>query len=355
VQGTAVTKSETIYGGSGTDTVDYSLRTNVITVTYNQILALNDGEAGATEKDAINDDVDIVNGGSGNDSLSAFGQLVSEGSVTLNGNAGNDTLVGSVQATYMLAGVSTRTKDKLNGGAGDDTFDGTSLVDDGDDAIDGGLGTDTVSYALRSAGVTVDMTKTGGATALLTEADTYSATTENIIGSTHADSITGNALGNVITGNGGGDSLFGGAGADIFDQGTTATALDIIDGGADIDTVDYSKRTLALVVDLTSATPTCGETVATEKDQLVIASTGFNTVENVWGSTTAANTLKGDGNANELTGGSAVDSIDGGAGNDTIQSAKAGSTVVCGLGEDILLQSGATLTAQPTDCEVIMP
>jgi Ca2+-binding RTX toxin-like protein len=350
LQGTAATPSETIYGGTGTDTVDYSSRTAAITVTYNQNLALNDGLAGET--DSINDDVDVVNGGTANDSLSAAGQITSEGGVTLNGNAGDDTLVGSGVLTYGGAGA--RTKDKLNGGAGDDTFNSVTTGEDGDDAIDGAAGTDTISYSARTVtGVTVNLATSGGITGG-SEVDTYTVTIENIIGSAVADVITGNTLNNKITGGGGGDTLNGGAGADVFDQGATSTAGDTIDGGADLDTIDYRARTAAVTCNLSTGTG-CG--IAAENDTIVInSSTTFATVENVWGSTGAnVNTLTGDGNANELTGGTAADVINGGGGNDTIQTKNTGATVDCGAGEDILLQSGAVLSPVSTNCEVVMP
>jgi hypothetical protein len=352
LQGTAATISETIYGGTGTDTVDYSSRTAAITVTYNQNVAKNDGDGAATENDSINDDVDIVNGGTAADSLSAAGQVTSEGGVTLNGNGGNDTLVGSSVLTYGGAGA--RTKDKLNGGAGDDTFNSVTTGDDGDDAIDGAAGTDTVSYSARTVtGVTVNLTSTGGISTG-GESDTYTLTIENIIGSGVVDTITGNSLNNKITGGLGADILNGGAGADVFDQGAVSAGADTIDGGADIDTVDYRARTAAIDCDLSDGLG-CG--LSGENNTIVmISATNFATVENVWGATGAyVNTLTGDGNANELTGGTAADDIDGGAGNDTIQTKNTGATVDCGAGEDILLQSGQVLSPASTNCEVVMP
>jgi Ca2+-binding RTX toxin-like protein len=351
VQGAATTLSETIYGGTGTDTVDYSLRSAVLNVTYDH--TANDGLSG--ENDNINDDVDIVNGGSANDILDASGQVTTEGAVTLNGNAGNDTLVGSKIASYLVGSTSTRTKDKLNGGAGDDTFNSTATGDDGDDAYDGGAGTDVVSYASRLVtGVTVNMATTGGISTG-GEADTYSATTENIIGSAVADIITGNALGNKITGGGGGDTLNGAAGADVFDQGLAATNGDTIDGGADLDTIDYRARSAAITCNLSTGL-LCG--ASGEGDTLVVnATTSISTVENIWGATGAfVNTLTGDANGNEITGGSGIDVIDAGGGNDTIQTNNAGSSVLCGAGEDILLQSGKAVTLVGTAaCEVVMP
>lgn len=353
VQGAAITPGETIYGGSGVDTVDYSLRTTAVTVTYNQVLLANDGIA--TEADSIQDDVDIVNGGTAADSLSAAGQIVSEGGVTLNGNAGNDTLVGSAVLTYGVSAA--RTKDKLNGGAGDDTFNSSGTGEDGDDAIDGGAGTDTLSYATRTGtGVTVNLATSGGLTGG-TEVDTYTVTIENVIGSAVADTITGNLLNNKITGGGGGDTLNGAAGDDVFYQGAAATNTDIIDGGTGTDTVDYSDRVAVIGVNLSLGTASSGG--AGENDTLVLNSTtGINTVENVWGSKGAfVNTLTGDAGPNEIVGGLEADIIDGGAGNDTIQTKNTASLVTCGAGEDIVLQGGQVLaTMLPAQgCEVLMP
>ena len=165
--------SATLDGGPGADvmsgelaTVDYSSRTNPLTVTMGDGLA-NDGEAG--EMDLISDDVAEVLGGSGADTfaltgvggrvlagagadhLSASGPQscglnggpgndvieANDGFCSMAGASGNDTLIGGIGTQLMGGGDG---KDLLRGGPGNDSLAG----DDNDDEIIGGTGSDHV-------------------------------------------------------------------------------------------------------------------------------------------------------------------------------------------------------------------
>jgi Ca2+-binding RTX toxin-like protein len=98
-------------------TVKVSSATTIDTLTVNG----NDGDDSINAAAGVESTIAIVlNGGNGNDFLSADG--------TLNGGAGNDTLIGG-------AG-----NDTLNGGDGDDLLDGRG----GNNSLDGGGGTDTI-------------------------------------------------------------------------------------------------------------------------------------------------------------------------------------------------------------------
>jgi len=90
-------------------------------------VANNDGQAG--EGDSVGLDVEIVNGGSGNDILNAHAVVVTD--VVLNGNGGNDQLTGGGG------------NDDLCGGAGNDTF----YENPGNDNLVGGAGLDTADYS----------------------------------------------------------------------------------------------------------------------------------------------------------------------------------------------------------------
>lgn len=82
----------------------------------------------------------------------------------------------------------------------------------GDDALSGGLGTDTVSYAAAGSGVTASFANasinTGEAAG-----DTYDQV-ENLTGSAFDDYVYGNSGNNVIDGGAGNDILKGYAGND---------------------------------------------------------------------------------------------------------------------------------------------
>lgn len=139
-----------------------------------------------------------------------------------------------------------------------------------------------------------------------------------------------------LTGGGGNDSLYGGNGNDTLDgdTGTDRTFggngndriidddfvnFDIHNGGAGIDTIDYSQVTFApgvvtinLATGLTSVSGGNTETI-----------TNFENVEGSQGSetiigSTASNLLDGNGGNDTIDGGSGNDTLIGGAGTDTM-------------------------------------
>lgn len=117
----------------------------------------------------------------------------------------------SGQAVTLDGGFESGGNATLLGEGGNDTlFSGL-----GDDVLNGGDGVDSVSYALASAGVTVNLSNpaaqaTGGA-----GLDTISGV-ENLTGSNFADNLTGDDNANSLFGGIGADSLTGGFGADVL-------------------------------------------------------------------------------------------------------------------------------------------
>ena len=83
--------------------------------------------------------------------------------------------------------------------------------------LDGGAGTDTVSYALAHGGVTVNLGITGPQETLGAGIDTLTSI-ENLTGSPFDDTLTGNADGNAILGGAGNDILSGGLESDWVGQ-----------------------------------------------------------------------------------------------------------------------------------------
>jgi len=126
-------------GGPGIDTVDYSSRTNPVTVSLDN--QANDGEAG--EHDNVQNAIDIVRGGRAGDAL--YGNNSSN---TIYGGPGNDTIYG-YGGDDVLAGEAGR--DRINGGSGRDRIDGgadSDWIDARDkypDIVRCGSGTDSVS------------------------------------------------------------------------------------------------------------------------------------------------------------------------------------------------------------------
>ena len=195
----------------------------------------DDGASG--EGDTVNDDVEIVLGGKGNDSISAFWAPCSDQAAsptvkcTLKGNDGDDTLIGSSH------------NDLIDGGNGNDTLQGGL----GDDTLIGGAGVDTVSYADRSTPVKVSLDSTRlwvtGQNGAAGELDSIASDIENLTGGGGDDFLRGNANANIIHGGAGNDTIEGGAGNDALygDAGNDllygGAGNDMLVGGAGTDTL----------------------------------------------------------------------------------------------------------------------
>lgn len=134
-----------------------------------------------------------------------------------------------------------------HGGNGDDTFIfTTALRADGGARLAGGRGTDTVSFAPMSDGVTVDLSNAdwqqivagtdanGDPTSGVVRFDNI----ENLIGSRGNDALTGDAGANSLAGGAGNDSLWGGEGDDTLEGGNGNDRLwgglgnDVLSGGS---------------------------------------------------------------------------------------------------------------------------
>lgn len=320
--------SVTFNGGAGSDTVDYSSRTNAVACTIGGGAVC--GESG--EASTVATDVEVLNGGAGADTLVCD----AASACTVNGNGGDDAITGGAQ------------DDSLNGGAGSDTI----IPGLGNDTVVGGSETDTVSYSDRTAAVTV-VFGAGGAASTgngdgsdpgdggITEDDSI-ASCENIVGGSGGDTLTGNEFDNVITGGAGDDTMDGDDGNDVFMAGATSDGADTISGGAGEDTVNYSARSNALTLTLNTSTATTSNGEASENDSIV-------DVENlICGS--GDDTVTGDSANNLIEGGGGNDTIDSAGGDDIIEPGAGTNSVTCGDGNDILLPGGTT-TNSAMDCE----
>jgi Ca2+-binding RTX toxin-like protein len=308
--GTSATDADVYNGGAGSDTVTYAARSAAVTVTVGPAVAVaNDGEA--TETDTVAVDVEIVRGGSGDDSFTG-----EAGNQTFYGGAGNDT---------FLMGLLAST------GAGDDT-------------VYGEAGTDTVSYAARLEAVTATMlgnTANDGASGL--ELDNIRDDVENFICPTGAFvcTVTGNALDNSITGGAGADVLSGGAGDDTFVVGATGgigAGADTFAGGAGLDTVSFAA--FGAVINVTM------DAVASVTQAKVI---GLD-VENLTCPTASACTVTANDSANRIVGSSALDTINAAGGDDFIETVASNDAVDCGDGSDIVVTAAGTPVR--TACEL---
>ena len=129
---------DTVAGGSGFDTVSYEERDGNVTVTLDG--AANDGEAG--ENDTVGTDVEGIESGNGNDTLTGSGVdndlSGGNGNDTLSGGGGDDDLSGDDGDDTLSGGVES---DELSGGDGNDTI----TAEDGNDEVFAGNGNDTIT------------------------------------------------------------------------------------------------------------------------------------------------------------------------------------------------------------------
>jgi Ca2+-binding RTX toxin-like protein len=292
LQGTSANGADTMSDTGGTsDKVDYSGRTNPVTIIDDGAVPGVSGET--DEHDVVSADINILVGGKGVDTITIEGSVAEPG--TAIGGPGGDTL------------TSAGTGDTLS-------YEGS---------------TTTVSVDLskdsNTATVGVQPTVSGGDA----QGDNVSAGFENVTGSDANDTLIGanvapNADNTIeggkgadkITGGDGNDVLFGGDGNDTYDEGVAKNGNDLIgddpataaneDPGSD--TVLYTARTNAVVVDLDGAADDGESSAPAETDNV-------NT-ENVSGGA-GADTIIGNATDNVIAGNAGADTLDGAAGKDT--------------------------------------
>jgi hypothetical protein len=171
----------------------------------------------------------VVRGGTGGNTFSVSG--TTSLAVSLDGGAGNNTLVGPDSANaWDITGTDAGTLDgavaftsfqNLTGGSGPDTFrfgDGQGVSG----TIDGGGGTNALDYSAYTSNVLVNL-QTGSATG----AGGGIANVQNVTGGAGSNLLVGNG-GNVLTGGSGRNLLIAGAGASTLLGGN---GEDILIGG----------------------------------------------------------------------------------------------------------------------------
>jgi len=173
---------------------------------------------------------------------------------------------------------------------------------------------------------------------------------ENLVGTAMADSLTGDGNANILSGGAGkdtldggagGDTVYGGDGDDLIRQGMDQSA-DSLDGGNDIDTVDYSAGGTAGNIVANLATGTVNKVVAG-----ITFTDCLTRIENLVG-TALADSLTGDDNANTLAGGAGADVVNGGDGDDLIRQdmERGGDTLAGGNGNDTVDYSATNLAGK---------
>jgi Ca2+-binding RTX toxin-like protein len=306
-------------GGDGRDTASYAGRLAGVSVTLDD--APNDGSA--DEGDNLHADLESVEGGSGDD--------------TLTGGAGPDTLDGA------------RGSDEVYGGAGDDSLAG-GAEDGGADTLEGGDGADALrggagADALRGQAGRDDIGGGGGSDDIRggEDGDMLSGGTglDSVSGGPGDDSLDGAQA--VLVGADGADRLSGGEGTDSLRGGPGDDRLaggpgpDTMAGQEGTDTVDYGEGARRVRVTFDDA-PNDGE--PGELDNVM------SDVEDARGGD-QQDSFIGDGKANTLRGGAGADYVDGGGGTDDLRGGHDNDTVRardarvdrvrCGRGRDLAI------------------
>ncbi|WP_293778275.1 hypothetical protein, partial [uncultured Oxalicibacterium sp.] len=275
-------------GGSGSNTVSYAASNAAVTVD----LMTGNGSGGYASGDVYINIQNVI--GSTYDDLFYANAAAN----AFNGNGGNDTISyakandGNGVTVDLNAGVGTggfaegdtyQGIQNAVGTAYDDTFVASSVAN----VFDGGLGSNTVSYAPSTSGVTVDLLN-GNGTGGYAQNDQYTSI-QNVVGSAHDDTFiasnevnrfdggggqnrvsyagdTANLVVDLVNGTGQGgraqgdtyiriQDVTGGSGNDIF---IASNEVNHLDGGGGRNRVSYENDTADLTIDLLSGNGTGG-------------------------------------------------------------------------------------------------
>ncbi len=346
--------SDTLTDAVGTETISFAGTTaNVIfSLGSTAVQSINGGLLTITLVSATT--FDNVIGGDGDDVLTS-----GSGTSSLTGGAGNDTLTGGAGTNTLTGGAGD---DQLYGGAGNDTylFDADTAL--GSDSLTDLSGTETISFAGTTAGVTLSLGLTtpqivnGALTLTLASATTFdnliggdgndvltgnggvnsltgelgddtldgSSGNDTLIGAAGNDTLDGNTGNDTLTGGAGDDTLIGGPGDDVYALDTdAANGTDTInESGGGLDTLDFTLTTTQIIsVDLSQP----ALQVVTVANQSLILGSG-TTIENV----------KGGSLGDVLTGNTLANTLTGNAGNDTLNGLDGDDLLIGNAGNDIL-------------------
>ena len=264
-----------------------------------------------------------------------FSAVTLIGIAAIDGNNGNDTIIGSAGDDTIIGG---RQNDNLSGNAGNDTF--LIGLNHGTDSIDGGLGNDSILATAN--GTTISLSFINEIEII--DANGFSnvsiaGTSGNDVFDFSATLMTGIVK---IDGGWGDDTIIGTAGADIFNDSRGVNNIQAGDG----DDIIYFDRTFHDTVDGGAGNNTLRASISN-------ASVDWTQITNI--QTVDANGLAGvqvrgttgvdviDLSTVTLTGVSAIDgdfgndTIIGTAGNDTIADLRGTNHVEAGAGDDTIL------------------
>ncbi|WP_279388672.1 FecR domain-containing protein [Pseudodesulfovibrio tunisiensis] len=310
--------TDILYGGAGNDTMDGGTGDDELL-----------GEAGDDLLKA-GAGTDVYNGGADVDTLDYSGMT---NGFSVNLQTGEATDGTSLHELISIESVIGTDKDDvfsgaddaangLYGGKGDDMFSMSSYLND-QDTLDGGAGTDSLSYEDNGTGDNELDHVTNIEAIYLADAATHVTTVDSLVASGKTLTVNGAMLTEVnglswdgsaeldgkfaVTGGSGKDLIIGGSGNDSLDGGAGNDTVsggrgnDSMTGGEGTDTACYAAADNGVVVNL-------GTGIASDGAGGTDTLSGF---EAVTGSG-HDDSLIGDGNTNWLEGGAGNDTLNGG-------------------------------------------
>ncbi|MFH0728835.1 MAG: DUF4214 domain-containing protein [Pseudomonadota bacterium] len=349
--------SDSVSSGAGADTITIGTGDDSINAG-----AGNDTITGGANITAA----DTLTGGADTDTLTISGsatvtteanfQTIEKVSWTDAGTQDTVTFVGQTESIELTLGddVADAGADSFLMGGGNDTIVGGEKIDETfNETIDGGIGTDTVTFnGSFSDGIDGNLNlvenlviNTGGLTINL------DLQTEGfaITGSTGADTIVNGLAGNdTITSGDGNDTITLGTGSDNVTTGNdtdtvigaaNVTTADTLVGGAGTDTLTLTDDTAVTDLDHVSGFETIAITstsasLYTTVDALVASGETLTVTQAGAFALTWNGTAETDGAFN-ITANSGNDALTGGAGNDTFDSATGNDIIVGGNGDNV--------------------
>lgn len=311
----------------------------------------------------------MLTGGDGNNTLDG-----SAGTTTINYRDQTSGVTVNLNGGSATHGAYTDTLSGISGVRGSD-FDDLIIGKAGSHYLDGGFGTDTVSYI--NSGIGIEATLSGTTATVVHSGGTDTVVNaEVLVGSSNADTFTGGTGNDSFVGGSGADTYTGGAGNDAF---VITDPSDSVDGARDVIT-DFTTGADHIDLSLT------GSHVDVSGFEVVASYNGGQT--SLTGGSARTGGVIGDGfystfddalyiykgnsdsgiatdggyvvgsastiNAADLnfkiTGTAGNDTLVGGAGNDSLIGGDGTNTLTGGAGSDVFaLDSSATATAVVTD------
>ncbi len=273
----------------------------------------------------------VLNANGGDDSFSATGNLVALITITVDGGAGVDSLLGSNGVDVLLGGDGNDFVDGQQGddvaflGAGEDTFQWDP--GDGSDVVEGQAGADTMDFNGSNTNENIDVSANGGRVRLFRNVATVTMDTDDVetfdvrtfggADTLVVNDISGTDLDRVVT-----DLAAVGGGDDVAADNVVVNATQ----GDDVAVVQGAGRSadvlgLAAVVAVRGAAP--------GSDRVTVNAQGGDDVVDAAGVNAGAALLA-------LGGGEGDDVLIGGAGDDTITGGPGDDVLLGGPGADIL-------------------